>query len=313
MLAKHLTLLLLLLWLTVPARADDPIFPPGSRVALVPPHGFVPGKAFPGFEDREKNSLILISEFPASAYADLERQVADEQLWRQGVTVENREPFVFAGGAGFLVIGRQEAGGVLFRRWILFGSAPDFTAIVSVQVPDTEKVHSDAAVRAALATIAVRVTAPVEEQLVGLPFTLHELAGFRVMRVVPGSAVLLTAGANESFEVTEQPLLLVSVVRGAPGAQASERDRFARGLLADTPGIKEIRLVRSEPLRIGGQQGHEIVAEAKDIKTSSDVMVAQWLRFGGTGHLRVLGLARKDGWGETFARLRAVRDGIDLR
>jgi len=95
--------------------------------------------------------------------------------------------------------------------------------------------------------------------------------------------------------------------------QANERERFARGVLAETPGIKDIRLVRSEPLRIGGQQGHEIVAEAKDVKTNTDVMVAQWLRFAGRGHLRVLGVARKEGWGEMFSRLRAVRDGIDLR
>jgi hypothetical protein len=42
-------------------------------------------------------------------------------------------------------------------------------------------------------------------------------------------------------------------------------------------------------------------------------MVAQWIRFGGSGHLRVLGMARKEGWGEIYPRLRAVRDGIDLR
>ena len=309
-----LPVLLALFALIAPARADDPIFPPGSRVGLVPPQGFEVGKAFAGFGDPARNALILITELPASAYAELDARLADEQLQRQGVTVENREPMGFAMGPGFLVTGHQEAGGVTFRRWILFGSMSQFTAVVSVQVPESEKdTYPDAAVRAALATVAVRVTAPLEEQLVALPFTLTELAGFHVARVVPGSAALLTDGRTDQLDLPEQPLLLITVATGNVSADTSDRDRFARGLLAETPGIKEIRLVRAEPLRIGGQPGYEIIAEAKDIKTSTDVMVAQWLRFGGRAHLRVLGMARKEGWGEMFQRLRAVRDGIELR
>jgi len=306
--------LLILSALIGSARADDPIFPPGSRVGLVPPQGFEVGKAFSGFGDPARNALILITELPASAYAELDARLADEQLRRQGVTVENREPMGFAMGPGFLVTGHQEAGGVTFRRWILFGSTSQFTAIVSVQVPESEKdTYPDAAVRAALESAAVRVTAPVEEQLIALPFTLTELAGFHVARVVPGSAALLTDGPADQADLPEQPLLLISVAAGNVPSAAGDRDRFARGVLAETPGIKDIRLVRSEPLRIGGQQGYEIIAEAKDVKTNTDVMVAQWLRFGGRGHLRVLGLARKDGWHEVFTRLRAVRDGIELR
>jgi hypothetical protein len=302
-----------LLALTIPASAAEPVFPPGSRVGLVPPEGFVAGKAYPGFENRDKHGIVLITELPASAYSDLEERIADQQLRQQGVMVETREPMTLATGPGFLVIGRQEAGGTAFRRWILFGSTPQFTAVVSVQVPETEKdAYPDDAMRASLATFATRAVAPLEEQLSSLPFTLRDLAGFRLVRVMAGSAALLTDGNADALELAEQPLVLIAA---GPGSvpHAGDRDRFARGLLAETPGIKDIRLTRSEPLRIGGQQGHEIVAEAKDVKTNGDVMVAQWIRFGGSGHLRVLGMARKEGWGEIYPRLRAVRDGIDLR
>jgi len=305
-------LLFLLVWIT-PARADDAMFPPGSRVGLVPPPGFSMSKTFSGFMDPEKNALILITELPASAYGDLDERVADEQLKRQGVMVETREPVNLATGPGFLVTGHQEAGGTTFRRWILFGATRDFTAIVSVQVPDAAKEsHPDPEMRAALQTLAVRATAPVEEQLEGLPFTLRELAGFRVVRVV-GGAALLTEGPATSLEIADQPLLLIAAAPGAVVTHPGDRDRFARGLLAETPGVKDIRVMRSEPLRIGGQQGHEILAEAKDTRTGGDVMIAQWLRFGASGHLRVLGMARKEGWADLFTRLRAVRDGIDLR
>lgn len=311
---KPFAFLLVLFCLTNLAWGSELVFPPGSRVGLTPPAGFVAGKTFPGFEDRAKNALILITELPASAYDDLERNAADQQLSKQGVIVEKREPMALATGRAFLVTGRQEAGGQQFRRWILIGSMPLFTAVVSVQVPDVEKdAVSDAEVREALATVAIRATAPAEEQLESLPFRFGELGGFRVARVLSGTAALLTEGPADNLEPAEQPLILVVAAAGSASAQATDRERFARGVLADTPGIKNIRLLRSEPLRISGQQGYEIVAEAKDVKTDADLMVAQWVRFGHTGHLRVTAMARKQGWGELFPRMRAVRDGIDLR
>jgi hypothetical protein len=280
----------------------------------VPPGGFVPGKAYAGFEDRQRNALILISEFPAAAYAEFESRLADSEMKKQGVLVESREAMPLPHGPGFLVIGYQEAGGTAFRRWFLVGSTPELTAIVSVQVPVAEKAaYPDASVRAALATFATRPVAPAEEQLGALPFRLRELAGFRVARVLSNTAALLTDGGDDRLDVAEQPLLLIAAAPGAPSAQPADRDRFARVILSEAPGLKEVRLVRSEPLRIGGGQGHEIVAEAKDAKTGAEVMVAQWLRFGSGGHLRILAMARKEGWSEVFTRLRAVRDGIDLK
>jgi hypothetical protein len=297
------------------ARAQtDPVFPPGSRVGLVPPQGFVTGKAFKGFADVEKNAMILITELPASAYPALEERIADDQLQKQGITVESRETLTLPTGPAFLVAGRQEAGGIAFRRWVLFGSTPDLTAVVSAQVPESaQTTYPEAAIRAALATFAVRAKAPAEELLDSLPFTVGDLAGFRLVRVLPGNAALLTDGPNDGVEIAEQPLVLISVGRGAPASDPRERDRFARGVLAETPGVKELRLTRSEPLRIGGQQGHEILADAKDVKTGTDVVVAQWLRFGANGHLRMTGMARKEQWTPLYPRMRTIRDGLDPR
>ena len=44
-----------------PARAEEPVFPPGSRVGLVPPPGMVVSKTFDGFADPAKDAAILIT------------------------------------------------------------------------------------------------------------------------------------------------------------------------------------------------------------------------------------------------------------
>ena len=64
-------------------------------------------------------------------------------------------------------------------------------------------------------------------------------------------------------------------------------------------------------MRIGGSPGYEIRAQAKGLN-DEPVIVAQWLRFGGSGFLRIVGIGRKDDWDALFTRFRAVRDGIEL-
>ena len=72
-----------------------------------------------------------------------------------------------------------------------------------------------------------------------------------------------------------------------------------------------MRLLRSEKMRISGQNGHEILAAARDAKTNIDITLAQWIRFGPSASMRLLGAARKDQWDQYYPRFRAVRDGIE--
>jgi hypothetical protein len=77
--------------------------------------------------------------------------------------------------------------------------------------------------------------------------------------------------------------------------------------------MREIRVTTSEPLRMSGQQGHQIIADAKDGAGTSALTVVQWLRFGGGGYLQIVGIARADAWKDAYPRFRSVRDGIEAR
>src|SRR5712691_421848 len=275
------------------ARAAEVAFPPGSRIGLAPPGGLVTSKNFFGFEDPDNNVAIIMVSLPVEAYADLEKSATADQLKRQGVTLETREALSLSLGRAFLVIGRQEVEKTKIRKWILVAASPALTALVTVQVPDAARTsYPDAAIRAALASLAVRDTVPDEAQLSLLPFKVGELAGFRISGIMPGRAVMLGDGA------------------GGPG-QVSERDAFARDAFATIAGLKEVRVTGSEPLRIGGQQGHQIIADAKDASGATALTVVQWLRFGGSAYLQMVGIARAEAWKDAYPRFRSVRDGID--
>jgi hypothetical protein len=300
----------------LPATAAELNYPPGSRIGLAPPPGLVLSKTFFGYEDPSNSVAMMLVALPPQAYADLDASVTAETLKRQGVTVESREALPLPSGKAFLVVGRQEVDNVKIRKWILVASSPTLTGFVTVQMPETATaLYPDAAIRASLATLAFRAAVPVDEQLGLLPFKVSELSGFRIAGVIPGRAVMLSdapAGAPGSPDSTNEPHIFAAIAAGGP-AQSADRDTFAREVFATLPNTREIRVTTSEPLRMAGQQGHQIIADAKDASGTSPLTVVQWLRFGGGGYMQIVGIARADAWKDAYPRFRSVRDGIEAR
>jgi len=313
---RWLLVLFMLALGALPATAAELNYPPGSRVGLAPPPGLVPSKAFFGYEDPSNSVAMMLVALPPQAYADLDASVTAETLKRQGVTMESREALPLPSGKAFLVVGRQEVDNVKIRKWILVASSPTLTGFVTVQMPETATaLYPDAAIRASLATLAFRAAVPVDEQLGLLPFKVSELSGFRIAGVIPGRAVMLSdapAGAPGSPDSTNEPHIFAAIAPGGP-AQNADRDTFAREALATLPNMREIRVTTSEPLRLSGQQGHQILASAKDATGTSPLTVVQWLRFGGGGYMQIVGIAREQAWKDAYPRFRSVRDGIEAR
>ena len=291
------------------ARAADPIFPIASRVGLVPPAGMVVSKSFLGFEDVAKDSAMLIAAQPPAAFPEIEKSLATDELKKSGITVDRREEMKFDFGKGTLVVGKQTADKTHYRKWLLNVQTNDLTALVNVQVPEQETAYPDETIHAALATLAVRAIIPEAEKLSLVPFTFGDLAGFHVENVLPGRAVMLIDTPDGVPTSNFDPRMFVAAFDGGP-AEKDDQAQFARMTFGQIVGIKDVQITMSEPLRIGGQSGFQTTAQAKDMKTGDDIMVAQWLRFGTGGFMQMIGMAKADVWTTALTRLRAVRDGI---
>jgi hypothetical protein len=302
-------MLLLLFALAVPASADDVVYPAGSRVGLAPPPGLHASTSFPGFEDREKNVALLLAALPPQAFADFEQSDSFEGLKKLGATLAKPEALTLPTGKAVLVIGRQEQQ----STWMLVASTPNLTAMVTMRIPDTAKdAYPDSVVRAAFASLAVRHEVPIEEQLGLLPFKLGAMAGFKIGGVLPGRGVLLTDVGTGASGGSIEPHIIVALMPGA-AVEAVDRNDVARQIFRGIPDLKDVRITGSEQLRIGGQQGHEIMASGKDPATGADISVVQWLRFGSGAYLHIVGMAPAPAWTQAYARFRSVRDGIEAR
>jgi len=296
------------------AAAAEVVFPAGSRLGLVPPAGMVPSRTFQGFQEPGTKATILLTVLPANAYEQLAKSMVPEAMKKEGIEVERRDAIELAAGKGFVLSGRQTVEKERYRKWLLIASAGDLTALVNVQVPEQASNYSEAVVRTALATLAVRSQIPEAEQLLLIPFTIGDKAGFHVEDVLPGRAIVLVDSATQAAEgagATAKARMFISALPGGP-EETADRDNFARVTFGQIVGIKDVHLQDAGPLRIASQPGYQTLAKAKDAGSGADVMVVQWLRFGSGGFLRMIGIARADAWPEMFGRLRTVRDSIAI-
>jgi hypothetical protein len=292
----------------IPVAQAEVVFPPGLRVGLEPPSGLVLSKTFPGFEDTDRKVAITLLDLPVRAYEEIERSAfAKTQV---GITEMKRESFPFASGIGFLISGEASQNGVTVHKWFLLASAvgKDMAVLINVAVPDSARaIYTDAVIRKALASVTFR-PAPVLEQIAMLPFKLNDLAGFRVMQVLPQGGVILTDGPTD--DLSRQAYMIIAVGAGAPD-DPGDRGKFARDLLAAAP-LANVNVTVADSMRIGGLPGFEIRAQAIGVN-GQPVNLVQWVRFGSGGFLRVVGVAGNEAWDALFTRFRAIRDGIELK
>jgi hypothetical protein len=300
---------------SVPARAADVLFPLGSRMGFVPPPGFAISKRFPGFENPDTGSSIVVVTLPPQAFAEIEASMTTEAVKQQGVTEDKRESLTLANGKAVLVAGMEEENGQKYRKWMFLGQVPEGAALAAARVPaQALKTYSDEVIKASLVTLAIRTSVPLEEQLDLVPFRLTELSGLRPVRVLGGTGVFLTDGPKDTPTPGDQPVFIVVIGQGGP-EQTSDRANFARNLFTGLTDFKDVRIVSGDMLRLGGGNlpTHELQAEAKEAFTDTPMKLVQWVRFGPGVFIRMVGIVRADQWLVTFPKFRAVRDGVAPR
>ncbi|HSI42678.1 MAG TPA: hypothetical protein VLA00_19190 [Xanthobacteraceae bacterium] len=299
------------------ARAADPVFPNQGSVGLVPPPGMVEIPGAPGFQDAAAKASILIAELPADAYAAVGADLTDAKMAEKGIEVDRRQELALADGSPALLIAGRQTGPVPLRRWLLLAGGKQAAALLTAQVPDSAaETYGEAAIEAALRSVAFRAPPTTEELMARLPFRIDLPDGYRIAKVMGPTSVMVAkatpgSAAAGRAEVASMPLFIVGIVQG--DVREDERERFARRAIASVPGVKELRPDRGGPQRIGGQPGFEIVASAEDVQSGAPLKVAQWLRFGKASYIRMIGIAPAEGFDASFNELRALRDAVELR
>jgi hypothetical protein len=309
-LSRLLTALILFALSFTPALAGETVFPPGMRVGVTPLVGLGKAKSFTGFETEDKSVKVLVAELPAEAYGEVANAFKGNAAGNAGIKPDSIET---SAGLGYYTVETGKDGAATIKRYSMILPGGTFSAYVAVQVPESaSKIYTDDAVRQMFASAAIRKQVPVEEQLGLMPFKMTELSNFKNVRTLaPGGAVILADG-DETTGFEPAPFMVIGIVGAAP-QQADDRARFAQQAATQIPGVRDARITMSEPIRIEGMPGYETRIDATSGKDNTSVTVVQWLRFGSSNSLRIIGSSPRDQWANAFPRFRAVRDGIQPR
>lgn len=298
------------------AHAEDAVFPPGSRIGLVPPAGMKPSNGMAGFQDPETGSALALMEMPADAYPNLVAGFSEEALKAQGFTLKTRETVQVGGTDGLLVTGEQHQGARIVPKVVLLAFQPTMTVLVIGQAPDEAPSDRTTAIiaelRAALTTVAIRPPLAMDEQLAALPFRIGDFAGFRPIKVMAGNAVMMTLGSSDTVREAEQPTIIVAASL-TPPPPVEQRDAFAKAMLVANTLIRDTVPERSQSFRQNGADWHEIVAKAIDAPSGLPVVISQTIRFDRSSYLRIVGIARSEQRDLALPRIRQVVDSLTLR
>jgi hypothetical protein len=293
------------------AVAAEPVFPPASRVGIVPLQDMVLSRRFSGFENSERATAITFSEMPPEAYDELVSGLTKDALKRQGIAVTARENLKVGASPGLLISGEM-TGRVKGRKWVLAVKGADVTALLIAQVEGGADGYSEQQMRQALTSVAIRAPVSLDEQISALPFRIGDKAGFRPVRVLAGNSVLLTEGPLDTIKALEQPVVIMAISLTPPPQEGVQRDRFARAALVSNQTIKDVAVERAEAFRLKGQEWHEIVARAVDAASGQPIIVMQTIRFEGDRYVRMVGIARVADRGEMLPRFRNLIDAVDM-
>lgn len=297
------------------ALAQAVAYVPGTGVGLVPPKSMVPSKTFSGFEDRNSGASILVAEFPPEAYAQILTTFTPEGLASSGLQASG--PAVdlkLAGGqGGKLLRGKQTANGALYRKWVLLAKGPSNTAMVSVQVPDAQAGKMpDAAIEAALKTVALRAPPTLEDQISALPFKLGSREGFRVVRILAGSGLLLTDGPRDTIPDASQPVVIVASALGAIAAQDKDaREELAQQAFATIAGVSDVSIVSQKMTEKDGATWSRIEGRGTYRASQEAISTLQLMRFDKGGYIRVVAITRSLDRDRIVPRVDALAESVE--
>src|SRR3954465_11853138 len=135
-----------------PAFAADPVYPPGTRVGLVPLVGLAPAKTFTGFETDDHSVKVLITELPAASFGEVETAFKTSPV----PGAPKPEAIETAAGKAYYTTETGKDASSLVRRYSMILSGGAFSGFVAAQIPENAaRIYTDEAVRQMLATAVI--------------------------------------------------------------------------------------------------------------------------------------------------------------
>ena len=244
------------------ANAAEPITPPGSRISLEPPKGFVVATTFTGFLDQATSASILLAEFPPVAFTQFRNGLTADAMAKRGMRLLSTETIEGVPYEQITVRAEQHAGNQVFDKWLMVINGPDMTGMLTVTIAKpAPKQLSDAVIRAALASVRINATAS-GDPIAALPFSIEPTARFTYRKPLAGRGLLLKESPPPPKGKLDDVGFIVSLATETPIAP-SDQQRFGEQQFLTSRTISDQKIISSKPLTTSNMAGFEYLAQGK--------------------------------------------------
>jgi hypothetical protein len=207
-------------------------------------------------------------------------------LKTRGMTQIGKEKITIDGNPGLLLQLTQSANGTTYRKWIaIFGDANETVTIVAT-LPQDRQQSLFRSLKNSVISAKWNKT-KVVDPFADLKYAVTATPDLKFARRIQNSLLYNKDGVVPATDPND-PILVVS--QAISTVVVSDPKEYSQKRLALTQQAKNIEIVSTEPVTIGGLQGYAIVANAVDVATNKPILVYQVMLFEGQTYYIIQGL-----------------------
>jgi hypothetical protein len=257
--------------LQVSAVVAQPIRVTGTSVALAPPPGFVPSGRFPGFENPDLQSSVMVTEIPGPV-ADVSRGMTAAGLATRGMTLISSTRQLVDSRQALLLKVSQPAGGTTVHKWMIVAGDAKTTVMIVGTFPKEHEPQIGDAMKDSLLTARWAAAAAPPDHFEGLSFRVSPTTSLKIAGRMSNMLMLTESGQMGPQGPTAA--LFVVGTSLAP-VDVSDLKAFSATRASQTKQLKGLRVSEQGATTIGNEAAYELVAEGTDIATGRLVTLYQ--------------------------------------
>ncbi len=247
------------------------------------------------------NASVLLTRLPAP-YAEVVSGFTEQNLAARMIDLQSKKDIRIDGQDALLLNFKQRAYGGWFQKWaVVFGDA-EATSMVTATFPDQHAETLTAELRKSLLSVVA-----IEMKAAALPFQVTVAAGLvRVQSAAGmGKMAIYTKNGKIPNESPSDPLMVVGLSMG--DIPIEDQKKFAIKRIYQTAHTDIETISSLKQVEIDGLPGHEIVAQATDEDSATELVAYQVILYPPQGgYVLMQGLAGETVGDEYLAKFRKM-------
>ncbi|MCP3984543.1 MAG: hypothetical protein GY723_09135 [bacterium] len=291
----------------VAAATAEAVTIPGTRVSIEPPPGFSLATKFPGVQDLDRASSIMISELPVPI-SGVTAGFTEEGLLASGMVFRSSEETDIGGRAGHLISATQVANGTTYEKWMAAFGSTSMTVLVVANFPQRHAPELRAPMRSSVLSVTWKPDAK-PDLFGGLTFRIRESERLKIQNRVQNMLLL-----SDSGQIADSPVAVPFVVVGSSDSPARIEDleAFAKQRITQTAQVSGVDGIRGEPRQIGARTAYEVIAQAKDQRSGEEVTLYQLIAVDGDTYYMIHAMVARSRFDDYLPEFRQVADSLEI-